>query len=160
MCLGQVQGQRCPARLHGVACAQISRCHASLGCFTCPDCYLRKLSGGADPGSMPEGARATAEQTMLLRLSQGAEATGGSYSDFQMLERAFMASHGGLRGAVMPCDDSDVFMMFLSWLVIARDRALSLASCFRIAGSIMCKTGRPNLTKLGDVKAHYEDLIQ
>ena len=70
-----------------------------------------------------------------------------------------MASHGGILGSVMPCDDSDVFMMFLSWLVIARDRALSLASCFRIAGSLMCKTGRPNLTKLGDVKAHYDDLI-
>ena len=33
VCLGRVDGWPCPAFLHGVACAQLKKGHASLGCF-------------------------------------------------------------------------------------------------------------------------------
>ena len=67
-------------------CAQLTRGHASLGCFTCADCRLRKLAPGADPASATPEARQVAEQTCLLELSTGAEAMGGSYSDYLRLE--------------------------------------------------------------------------
>jgi len=159
VCLGVIGGQRCTARLHGVSCAQLTRGLAALGCFLCPDCYLRKQAPGTDPHEPPEEMRQVAEQTMPLRLSQGAEATGSSYSDFERLERDYMVSLGGFVGPVRPSDDSDVFMMFLSWLVLGAHRALSLESTFRIAGIVMTKTGRENLTKRGDVKAHYSDHV-
>ena len=32
VCLGRVDGEPCPATLHGCACAQLKKGHASLGC--------------------------------------------------------------------------------------------------------------------------------
>ena len=56
-----------------------------------------------------------------------AEATGKGFHDFKNLELQFLGSLGFVQGAaVLPSDDKDVFMMFLSWLVVERSRALSL----------------------------------
>merc|ERR1712070_982451 len=102
VCLGRVDGEPCPATLHGCACAQLKKGHASLGCFLCTDCRVRKLGVVADV----EAARSIAETAMLVQMSSGAEATGASYFDFKTLEREFMASLGSLQGGgVMPSDD-------------------------------------------------------
>ena len=158
VCLGSVGGVPCPARLHGQRCAQLTRGHAALGCFTCADCRLRKLAPGADPASATPEARQVAEQTCLLELSTGAEATGGSYSDYLRLENEFVASVGSLAGTVRPSDDGEVFKMMMNWLVSSASRALSLDSLYRVAGSVMVKTGRQDLTRLPSVKALYSDL--
>ena len=90
---------------------------------------------------------------MILELSTGAEATGASYSDFIRLENEFVLRIVGFTGSIRPSDDEEVFKMFLSWLVVTRERALSIESLFRVAGSVMAKTGRTNLTKSAGVKA-------
>ena len=122
MCLGTVDGQPCPARLHGKACAQISRGHAEIGCFTCSDCLSRKFAPGKSRDELTAEAIRSAEETMVLRLSQGAESTGASYSDYLRRQREYMDSVGLLGIGVMPSDDADVFQMFLSWLVLTRDK--------------------------------------
>ena len=122
------------------------------------DCRLRRLTPGADPASATPAARQVAEETCLLELSTGAEATGGSYSDYLRLENEFVASVGGLVGTVRPSDDGEVFKMMMNWLVSSASRALSLDSLYRVAGSVMVKTGRQDLTRLSSVKALYSDL--
>ena len=161
ICLGRIDGNPCPARLHGVGCAQLKKGHASLGCFLCADCRVRKMLPGEDPGEAPESARDIAMTAMLIQLSSGAEATGASYFDYKRLEREFMASIGGLAaGGVLPSDDADVFIMFMCWLVCARDRALSLDTMFRTAGAVMARTRDENLTRRADVRAVYQELRQ
>ena len=157
VCLGVLpDGSPCPARLHGRGCAQITKGHASIGCFVCPSCLLRRLSPGAT--TFEPLAMWVAEEKMLYELSLGAEATGSSYHDYKRLEREFAESVGSFAGSIMPGDDPEVFKMFLWWMVGHKERALSLDSIFRTAGAVMMKTGRENLTTKGDVKAYYESL--
>eukprot|EP00966_Prymnesium_polylepis_P179033 4145119-Prymnesium_polylepis.1 len=63
----------------------------------------------------------------------------------------------GVEG-VLPRDDPEVFKMFLWWIMTSRERALSLDSLWRVAGSVMARTGRANLTALPGVKAFYEHI--
>ena len=56
VCLGRINGQACQATLHGVACAQLKKGHARLGCFMCADCRVRKMRPGEDPEDAPAGA--------------------------------------------------------------------------------------------------------
>ena len=158
VCLGTIGGSPCPARLHGMRCAQITKGHAALGCFRCPACRLRRLSPGTQLADFSEDAIRVAEETMLLELSSGAEATGGSYHDVLKLQREFMSGPASIAGSLMPLDDPEVFKMFLTWMTSSQERALSLDSLFRVAGIVMSKTTRENLTKRGDVKAHFEHL--
>ena len=126
VCLGMVNGAPCTARIHGMKCAQLVKGHASLGCFVCPECRVRDLYPGVDLAEVPSSALDIAKVTMLIQMSAGAEATGSSYFDCQRLEREFMDSVGGLAGAVMPRDNANVFMMFMCWLVTAKERACLL----------------------------------
>ena len=59
---------------------------------------------------------------------------------------------------MFPSDSAEVFKVFLNWLVTKRDRALSLESIFRAAGTVMAMTTRENLTKDAGVKAVYNNL--
>ena len=158
ICLGRVGGAPCPARLHGRGCAQLTKGHASLGCFLCPKCRVREALPGAADADLPKSALEIAEVTMLVQMSTGAEATGASYFDYQRLEREFMESIGGLAGGVLPSDNHNVFMMFMCWIVTAKERALSLETLVRTAGAVMVKTGRENLTRRADVKSLFEEL--
>ena len=158
VCLGRIDGQACQASLHGVACAQLKKGHARLGCFMCADCRVRKMRPGEDPAGAPAGARDIAMTTMLIQMSSGAEATGASYYDYMRLEREFMESIGGLAGGILPSDDPDVFISFMCWVVCAKNRALSLDTLVRTAGAVMTRTRGVNLTRRSDVKAVYEGL--
>ena len=160
VCLGRVDGGPCGARLHGVGCAQLTKGHASLGCFLCADCRVRKMFPGTDPADAPESAKSIALTAMLIQMSSGAEATGASYYDYQRLEREFMAYVGGAAGGVLPSDDASVFIMFLCWLVIDKERALSLDTVFRTAGAVMARTREENLTRRSEVKAVHQELRQ
>ena len=101
------------------------------------------------------------EETLLVSLTTGREATGAGLADLVKLLGGFRTSLGELVGPlVSPLDDSTVFQMFLLWLVTKRGRALSLDSLWRSAGSLMGRTGRTNLTKQGECKAFYEELRQ
>ena len=150
----------CTARVHGKSCAQISKGHAELGAFTCPDCRLRRFDPEADVAQMSSAARESAENAMLWEMTTGAESTGATYSDLKKLEREFMDARGGGSATCnMPTDDPEVFKMFLQWLVVDRGRARSLSTLFRAAGSMLAIT-RPeaNITKDASVKAFFKDL--
>ena len=160
VCRGRINGAPCPATLHGQRCAQLTKGHASLGCFLCPECRLREAQPNLDPKEASPDARELAEIAALVEMSSGAEATGASYFDYKNLEREFMESTGGLVGSVLPSDSASVFIMFMCWLVCKKERALSLDTLYRTAGSVMMRTDRPNLTKRSDVKAVYTELRQ
>ena len=154
----QMECLSCDARLHGVSCAEISRGFASVGCFTCTRCLIGKAVPDLE-GEPPEPLREMAESKMLTSLTVGAEATGGGFADLTKLLAGFRESLGVLVGRlVSPLDDPGVFQMFLLWLVVKKERALSLDTVWRSAGSLMGRTGRPNLTKSAEVKAYYENL--
>ena len=85
----------CQAKLHGKECAQISKGHAELGAFICPDCRMQSFDPDADVALMSEEAREAAENAMLLEMTTGAESTGATYSDLKNLEREFMESRSG-----------------------------------------------------------------
>ena len=151
-------GLPCPSRLHGQACAQIPRGFAELGVFKCTDCLLRKSNPNATP-PYPEGARKAAESQMALALTTGADNTGKGFHDYKNLELEYIASLGFLSGgAITPSEDHHVFMMFLTWLTTSKERALSLDTVWRAAGSVKQRTRGHNFTKVPDVKAHYEML--
>ena len=159
ICLDAVNGVACASRVHGVRCAQISKGHASLGCFKCPACFARATDPSAQPPYGGELLR-TAQITSLRNMSRGAEATGGSYADFLRLEREFMASIGraGLTGGVLPRDSPEVFQMWMVWLVACKERALSLDAMIRTAGVVGLRTRGVDLTRNPEVKALFNDL--
>ena len=83
---------------------------------------MREIYPGTEDADLPESALAIARITMLVQMSCGAEATGASYLDYQRLEKEFMESVGGLAGAVRPSDNANVFMIFMCWLVAAKEK--------------------------------------
>ena len=148
----------CDATLHGVSCAAITRGFASVGCFTCTRCRLAKIAPDL-AGPPPEDLLERVEQTLLVSLTVGREATGGGIGDLVKLLGEFRNSVGGIVGPlVSPLDDPSVFQTFLLWLITKRGRALSLDTLWRTAGSLMGRTGRPNLTHQAEVKAFYGEL--
>ena len=161
ICLGTVGGVPCSSRVHGVRCAQISKGHASLGCFRCPSCFARAVAPQAVEPFPPPLLR-QAQMTSLKSMSRGAEGTGASYSDFLKSERHFMDSLGdlGVAGGVLPRDSRESFMMWLTWLVTSAGRALSFDTLFRTAGAVGLRTRGLDMTRDPEVRAHYADLKQ
>ena len=154
-CLG-----KCGATVHGVACCQLSRGFASLGCFTCPECRLRHLMPGLGDRPAPEAALAAAECTMLIEMSTGAEATGAALADVIGLESRFALSMAEATGeaVVLPRDDPEACKCFLAWIVLDRERALSLDSLWRALGSVCGRTRAVNVTHDVGLKAFYRHL--
>ena len=149
----------CGRRLHVASCAGMGSGYAALGNFTCPECRLDKIVTG---GARSETARALAARTMVLELGQGAESTGGSYSDYIKLEEAFVATHSGETsggGIVLPRHNAEAFKNFISWMAMDRDRARSLESIVRSAGALMTKLKIDDVTKDGSVKTHLAQAL-
>jgi hypothetical protein len=147
----------CHRQLHGIRCAQLSKGHALLAVFECADCMLRKVTGHEPP--FHEKALKNAEETMILKLSRGAEKTGAGYSDLVSLEAEWALDQGG-HGVRLPTDCEASLEMFLTWLVRDKGRSSSLPSLWRLIGSYQVKTFRPNLTLTsGAAKAHYSSLL-
>ena len=151
----------CHRQLHGVKCAQITHGHAIIGCFECPDCRLRKIFGRTQSAAQPypEAAIKDAEETMLLELSRGAEGTGSGYADYVQLESRWALDVGGGEKIKLPSDSPEALKLFLTWLVREAERPRSLGGLWRIMGSYMMRTGRPNLTADSGVRAHYSSLL-
>jgi len=150
----------CHRQIHGVRCAQISQGHAIIGVFECPDCQLGKVFG--HDGPYPEGIRRDAEETMLLTLSRGAEQTGAGYSDFVKLQTEWATANADGGGTIrLPVDCDASLKLFLTWIVRQKHRPRSLPALWRVAGSYMIRTGRPNITMgKSDVRAHYSSLLE
>ena len=155
VCIGS-----CHNTLHGRKCAQLDHGSVVIGCFECPDCRLRDMMPLHVP-PYPANARRQALRSMLQELSQGREGTGSGYADYARLEAEWVAEvtqgDSGI-SVVLPTDGKTSLKAFLLWLSTDRERAKSLDTIWRCVGSYMARTGRPNLTSLGDVKYAYKDL--
>ena len=152
-CLG------CHRQLHGVTCAELSRGFASLGCFTCHVCRLSQQFPGAPAGYVFSDAAVRAkERDMLFEMVTAQEATGASFADYASLKVRYLTSLNEVAESQSPEDSEEAFKSFLHWLATDCERALSLESVWRAAGSVMIRTGRQNLTQIPTVKLFYEKL--
>ena len=152
--------RNCPATLHGVACGALTKGFAALGSFLCAACNVKAMFPNADPGMLGEAVWTRATNKMILEMSMGAEQTGAGLGEFKRLEMQFALSFGVLLGQIVLASDCpEVFKMFLEWLVISAERAKSLKTVFRAAGSAIGRTRAVNVTRDPSVKAFMLNLV-
>ena len=151
----------CGRTLHMLECARVGKGYAALGNFTCPECRCERMVKSGEP--TPQLLRRAAN-TMLLEMTQGAEATAGGYADYVRLAEEYstgsgMAQAGG--ALFLPHERLESCKDFLSWLVLDDERALSLESTLLGAEAYVTKvspTGAQNFFKHPAVKAHQKTL--
>ena len=150
----------CGRGLHMVTCGQLGKGYAALGNFTCVECRLAMLT--SDTSTATPKLRETTECTMILEMGQGRETTAAAYAEYTRLEEEYVLGMGYvLDGTLMlPRHNSTCFKNFLSWMVLERERARSLQSVVRMAGSFFTKLGLTDFTKLGEVRAHLKELME
>ena len=152
----------CGRRLHVETCAQMGRGFAALGNFRCVDCRLKELVVPGSAEAPSADIERVVKRTMVLELNQGKETTAAGFADYTQLEERYAMGMGKvLDGAALhlPRHNAESFKNFLTWMAIDADRARSVESVMRTAGSMMVKLGLPDVTKDGSVKAHAKDLL-
>ena len=150
----------CGRRLHMMQCAEVGKGYAAVGNFTCPQCRgAEMMAPGAEPTEL---VLATAAQTMVMEMTQGAESTGASYAAYEALEERYTMGMGQtLDGQVVrPRHSEEAYKNFLTWMTLTADRARSLESVHRSAGAFMSKVHIPNLTKSKEVDLHYRECLR
>lgn len=148
----------CGRSLHMLTCGQVGKGYAALGRFTCHHCYAA-LS--VESGEITKELLDLSMITMFLEMTQGAEATAGSWADFARLEQEYSCGSGlNINGGklLMPHSGLVPFKNFLSWFVVSSERSLSLRSMLIGAESMLTKLGLPNFPKMPEVKAHVKML--
>ena len=148
----------CGRSLHMLTCAQVGKGYAALGNFLCPECRVAATVSGNV--ITPEAIELNTK-TMMFEMTQGAEATAGSYADFVHLCEEYasglgMAVAGGRM--VLPYASLMAFKNFLTWLCFDDDRALSLETTMIGAGTYMTKLGMEDFSKHPSTKAHLKTL--
>ena len=155
----------CDVGFHGAVCGELVRGFTLVGVFRCARCRAVEMSGG-DPrgffeGAIPPALFDSGLHTMMLDLTTNAEATGGGFADFYARMEEWRVSRGG--GDVRsPLDSEESFKAFLAWIVLERDRALSLHSMWRNAASLLSRI-RPAdeiWTNRGAVRKLYKKLAK
>ena len=150
----------CGRFLHVATCAEMGKGYAALGNFTCPDCRMEEALMPGVEGT--EQLRALVTRTMVLELGQGRETTAASYSSYTTLEEEFVRSQGMELGAglLLPRHSGATFKNFISWLALDRDRARSIESVMRAAGSFLTKLELLDVTKNKSVQAHLKEVLE
>ena len=151
----------CGRDLHMVSCAQLGKGYQALGNFTCVSCRLEKQAPGAsvNPSQL---AVTTTEQTMVLELTQGREATASGYADFAALEEQYamgmgiVLANGGLS---LPRHNSETMKNFISWMTLCKHRVRSLPGVFRGAGAFLAKLEVFNPCNDKSVQAHLKEVL-
>ena len=148
----------CGRALHMLTCAQVGKGYAALGRFTCHHCIAAQTT---ESGMVSPELLEVSLKTMVLDMTQGAEATAASYAEFARLEQEYASSMGmAVTGGrlMMPHSSVMAFKNFLTWFVIDSSRALSLRSMLLGAEAMMSKLGLVNVAKDSSVKAHVKML--
>ena len=148
----------CGRSLHMLTCGQVGKGYAALGRFTCHHCYA---ASSIESGEISAELLDLSMVTMFLEMTQGAEATAGSWSDFARLEQEYSEGAGLIANGgrlLMPHSGLVPFKNFLSWYVTTTERGLSLRSMLLGAESMLTKLGQPNYPKMPEVKAHVKML--
>ena len=151
----------CGRDLHMVSCAQLGKGYQALGNFTCVECRLEKQAPGA-AATASALARLTTEQTMVLELTQGREATAGGYAEFVTLEEKYSTGMGIVlaNGRLsLPRHNSETMKNFISWMALSADRVRSLPSVFRGAGAFLSKLEVFNPCNDKSVQAHLKEVL-
>jgi hypothetical protein len=160
----------CGRSLHVETCAEMGKGFAALGNFKCvhcrihdPDDPIMRLVDGKEEEN--EKVKELTLRAMVLDLNQGAESTAAGYAEFVRLEEEYakgmgMTLDGEGSALVMPRHSRAAFKNFLIWLTLDEDRARSLESVVRGAGSMFMKLQLTDHTKHGEVKALVKDLIK
>ena len=83
------------------------------------------------------------------------------YASYTKLEEEYVLGMGRTveEGIRLPRHNAESFKNFCSWMCLEKERARSLESTVRMAGSFMTKLKLTDVTKQGDVKAHVKDLL-
>ena len=152
----------CGRHLHVETCAQMGRGFAALGNFRCVPCRLTDLVVPGATAAPSREIESVVRRTMVLELNQGKETTAAGFADYTQLEERYALGMGKvLDGAALqlPRHSVESFKNFLTWMALDADRARSVESIMRVAGSMMVKLGIPDVTKNGAVKAHAKDLL-
>jgi hypothetical protein len=148
----------CGRSLHLLSCAQVGKGYAALGKFTCHHCIGAAV---LESGVLTEAQVKVNKVTMFFEMTQGAEATAGSYAEYARLEEQYASGAGMLVSGgrlAMPHSSDLAFKNFLSWFVTDAERALSLKGLLISAASYCVKVGVPDRTKDKGVKAHVKQL--
>lgn len=151
----------CGRDLHMVTCAQLGKGYQALGNFICVECRLERQAPGA-AATASTLARLTTEQTMVLELTQGREATAGGYAEFVALEEKYAMGMGIVlaNGQLsLPRHNSETMKNFLSWMALTQDRVRSLPSIFRGAGAFLAKLEVFNPCNNKSVQAHLKEIL-
>ena len=151
----------CGRDLHMVSCAQLGKGYQALGNFTCVDCRLEKQAPGASKTATPL-AKKTTEQTMILELTQGREATAGGYAEFVNLEERYAMGMGLVLANGMlslPRHNAETMKNFISWMALSAERVRSLPSVFRGAGAFLAKLEIFNPCNDKSVQAHLKGIL-
>ena len=153
----------CGRTLHIATCAQLGRGYAALGNFRCVDCRLKEVVRSEEMVvRCSDELRTNTLKTMILELSQGAEASAAGFADFTAREEEYVLGMGcALDGVdmILPRHSMPAFKNFCTWLALDRERSRSLESTVRSAGGFMAKVGLTNITSHPSVKAHVKELM-
>lgn len=152
----------CGRRLHVTTCAQMGSGYAALGNFRCVSCRLADMVVTGSFAEPSEEIERVVKRTMVLELNQGKETTAAGFADYTRLEERYAMGMGRILDGAdlhLPRHNAECFKNFLTWMAIDADRARSIESVMRMAGTMMAKLGLPDVTKIGSVKAHAKDLL-
>jgi hypothetical protein len=152
----------CGRRLHITTCAQMGSGYAALGNFRCVSCRLADMVVAGSIAEPSEEIERVVKRTMVLELNQGKETTAAGFADYTRLEERYAMGMGRILDGAdlhLPRHNAECFKNFLTWMAIDADRARSIESVMRMAGTMMAKLGLPDVTKIGSVKAHAKDLL-
>jgi hypothetical protein len=148
----------CQRSLHMLTCAQVGKGYAALGKFTCHHCVG---SAVLESGELSEAQVRTNLVTMFMEMTQGAEATAGSYAEYARLEEEYASGAGMVINGgrlAMPHSSGMAFKNFLTWFVTDLTRGLSLKSMLIGASSYLAKLSLQNWPMDKGVKAHIKQL--
>ena len=131
MCLGD-----CGLGLHAMTCAQVSQSRAKLGFLRCIECRMKAMSKSSQAEAGGVTQQKVACRSLLLELTSGAESTAKNLTEFERLQRLWLADmsaddpHGGA-DIIEPAHGEESFIGFLSWLVTDAGRARSFVTLVR-----------------------------
>ena len=137
-------------------CIGVAKAHADLGRLRCGACRAREMCGGGDPGALMVRSGV---KSMLWELSVGQHSTAKGYSEYQRLEREWVASTG-CEGATLPRDSEESMIAFLVWMGADSGRARSFVTMWRAAAGVCAKTREHHVTKSPRVKRVYDDVVK
>ena len=146
----------CGRSLHQ-RCADISKGYALKGALLCVDCRLRAMGAEGQPA---ESLLNEVTQLTMIELTEGREATSATHSGFVTLTEKWVAEKltQGVRRIASPTENLESFKQFARWMVLTADRERSFESTMRAAGGYFTRAGKPDFTKVPEVKALISEL--